>query len=143
MYGAYGVITFFLEADQFVLCLEYVKHLIPEFKPDCQTEFPSNIINNVKQTLVDWSWLNLWYLNYSISFIQSQLTRFDYFTDISFLYSLYTCNEFVLFWISFTGIAIHLMFNVLFYIYTFTGGTTYEKLVTGRIDKLYQVCSLV
>ncbi|EAR87754.2 transmembrane protein, putative (macronuclear) [Tetrahymena thermophila SB210] len=143
MYGVYGLLTFIIEADLFVLCLEFVNHLIPEFKPDCQTAFPNNYINSTKQFLIDLNWLNTWYLNYSISFIQSQITRFDYFTDISFLYSLYTCDERVLFWISFTALSIHLLFNVILYILTFSGESTYGKLVTGRIDKLYQICNLV
>lgn len=69
VYGAYGVITFILEADLFVFCLKYVRHLIPEFKPDCRGGFPYAQINNIKLMLVDWQWINLWYMNYSISFI--------------------------------------------------------------------------
>ncbi|KAL4476074.1 hypothetical protein ABPG74_009807 [Tetrahymena malaccensis] len=143
MYGVYGLLTFIMEADMFVLCLEFVNHLIPEFKPDCSTGFPNNYINAAKQFLVDLNWLNTWYLNYSISFIQSQITRFDYFTDISFLYSLYTCDERVLFWISFVALSIHLMFNIILYMQTFSGESTYGRLVTGRIDKLFQICNLV
>jgi len=35
MYGVYAIVTFGIEAELFVFCLEYIRHLIPAFKPDC------------------------------------------------------------------------------------------------------------
>lgn len=70
-YGIFGIVTFLLEAVMFEMILRYVSHLIPDIKPDCRVNFPNPLINKVKIAIMDITWINRWYVNYTMTFLNS------------------------------------------------------------------------
>ncbi|KAL4476077.1 hypothetical protein ABPG74_009810 [Tetrahymena malaccensis] len=143
MYAVFGFVTFLLEAFIFNTCLKYVSHLIPELKPDCRMSFPYPIVNSIKLFIMDVNWINQWYVNYIVAFFLSQLSRFDFFTNIGFLYQTYMCEDYLIFTLALISISITTFSSIIFFIMNFMGADSYGRLVTGQIDKLYQLCNLL
>ncbi|EAR87757.2 transmembrane protein, putative (macronuclear) [Tetrahymena thermophila SB210] len=143
MYAVFGFVTFFLEAFIFNTCLKYVSHLIPELKPDCRMSFPYPLVNSIKLFIMDVNWINQWYVNYVVAFFLSQLSRFDFFTNIGFLYQTYMCEDYLIFTLALISLSITTFSGIIFFIMNFMGADSYGRLVTGQIDKLYQLCNLL
>ncbi|KAL4499770.1 hypothetical protein ABPG72_017310 [Tetrahymena utriculariae] len=143
MYAVFGFITFLLEAFIFNTCLKYVSHLIPELKPDCRMSFPYPIVNSIKLFIMDVNWINQWYVNYVVAFFLSQLSRFDFFTNIGFIYQTYICEDYLVFTLALISLSITTFSSFIFFIMNFMGADSYGRLVTGQIDKLYQLCNLL
>lgn len=71
MYGIFGIITFIVEAIIFKRSLKYVSYLVPDIEPNCLVNFPNPIINIIKILIMDIKWINRWYANYLLSFVNS------------------------------------------------------------------------
>lgn len=88
-YIAYGTLTFFIEFFIIKRCLNFISHLVPSLEIDITPGLFTPITNYFKQLIIDSQLINQWLIGYLYSFIQSQLSRFDNFTNVSFLYSTY------------------------------------------------------
>ncbi|KAL4489828.1 hypothetical protein ABPG72_022468 [Tetrahymena utriculariae] len=142
-YAFFGVLTLIYEAYIFSIQLKYVSHLIPELKTNCKRNFPNRMINQVKQFIIDISWLNQWYMNYIISFVFSQLSRFNFFSNVAYLYSAYTCQKYLQFSISIFSISIIALVEVPFLMPKLLNVKRNSKLTTQNIDELYEICNAV
>ncbi|EAR94969.2 transmembrane protein, putative (macronuclear) [Tetrahymena thermophila SB210] len=140
-YAFFGVFTLIYEAYIFNIQLKYVSHLIPELKTNCKRNFPHKMINQVKQFIIDISWLNQWYMNYAISFIFSQLSRFNFFSNVAYLYSTYTCQKYLQFSISIFAISIIALVEIPFLMPKLFNVRRTTKLITQNIDELYEICN--
>ncbi|KAL4441157.1 hypothetical protein ABPG74_002107 [Tetrahymena malaccensis] len=142
-YGFFGILTLIYEAYIFSIQLKYVSHLIPELKTNCKRNFPHRTINQVKQFIIDISWLNQWYMNYTISFVFSQLSRFNFFSNIAYLYNAYTCQKYLQFFISIFSISVIALVEIPFLMPKLFNVRRKTKLITQNIDELYEICNAV
>lgn len=82
-------------------------------------------------------WINQWYVNYVVSFLLSQLSRFDFFTNVGFIFTVLQCKEYFIFILALGSLSITTTTNIVFFILNFTGADTSGRLITSHIDKLY------
>lgn len=62
---------------------------------------------------------------------------------MGYLFSVYSCDDTLIFLLALIFIAITNFTGLIFFIMNFTSSKTYDRLITGHIDKFYQLCSLL
>ncbi|EAS04043.2 transmembrane protein, putative (macronuclear) [Tetrahymena thermophila SB210] len=142
-YAGFGFVSLFLEFYIFSMCVKYMSHLVPEVKPDCRVTFPNPLINKVKTFIMDIEWLNQKLVNYILLFVSSQLSRFDFLANIGFIIQAYQCSDKIIWILGIASLSTTVLTSIVFFIQNLIGQKTYNLLITGSIDTIYQLCNVL
>ena len=78
-------LTIIIEGYLYKDILDRVGHLVPGLKISLGEGLLINMANWIKSTIINFKTFDYKYLLFITSFVMSQVARYDYFTDISFV----------------------------------------------------------
>ncbi|KAL4479258.1 hypothetical protein ABPG72_011470 [Tetrahymena utriculariae] len=138
VYLVFAVITFLMEYSLYLKILSTTSHLIPAASITHSTSLIGAILSEIKKMIN----LNRNYL-YIFSLVSSQITRYNYFTDIGFIVSCYQCQRPKLMYASIVFVGLHTLINLIYYILLLFQKLKKFLIPTSQIDKFYQISTLL
>ncbi|EAS02411.2 transmembrane protein, putative (macronuclear) [Tetrahymena thermophila SB210] len=138
VYLAFAIISFLMEYSLYSKILSTTSHLIPAASITPSTSLIGILLSEIKKVINQ----NRSYL-YIFSLASSQITRYNYFTDIGFIVSCYQCQRPKLMIASIVFVGLHTLINLIYYILLLFQKSKKFLIPTSEIDKFYQISTLL
>ncbi|KAL4444726.1 hypothetical protein ABPG74_015934 [Tetrahymena malaccensis] len=138
VYLGFAVISFLMEFSLYSKILSTTSHLIPAAQITPSTSLLGIFLSEIKKMINQ----NRSYL-YIFSLLSSQITRYNYFTDIGFIVSCYQCQRPKLMYASIAFVGMHTLINLIYYILLLFQKSKKFLIPTSEIDKFYQISTLL
>ncbi|KAL4432668.1 hypothetical protein ABPG74_004961 [Tetrahymena malaccensis] len=138
VYLVFAITTFLIEFSLYSKILSTTSHLIPAAQITPSTTSFGNFFNEIKQMINK----NRSYL-YAFSLLSSQITRYNYFTDIGFIISCYQCQRLNIMYASIIFVGLHTLINLIYFILLVFQKSKRFLIPTSEIDKFYQMSTLL